>query len=86
MRRVVWCSSGGVNSRTQCEAAPPAKTTFGQRLYALRTQRGLTQMELAKALGTTQRVISYYETKGELPPPDVLIALVRTLGASPHLQ
>jgi transcriptional regulator with XRE-family HTH domain len=58
------------------------KTTFGQRLYALRTQRGLTQMELAKALGTTQRVISYYETKGELPPPDVLIALVRTLGAS----
>lgn len=39
-------------------------------------------MELAKALGTTQRVISYYETKGELPPPDVLVAPVRTLGAS----
>jgi transcriptional regulator with XRE-family HTH domain len=58
------------------------KTTFGQRLYALRTQRGLTQMELAKALGTTQRVISYYETKGELPPPDFLVAMVRTLGAS----
>jgi transcriptional regulator with XRE-family HTH domain len=58
------------------------KTTFGQRLYALRTQRGFTQMELAKALGTTQRVISYYETKGELPTPDVLVALVRTLGAS----
>ncbi len=58
------------------------KTTFGQRLYALRTQRGFTQMELAKALGTTQRVISYYETKGELPPPDFLVTLVRTLGAS----
>lgn len=58
------------------------KTTFGQRLYALRTQRGFTQMELAKALGTTQRVISYYETKGELPTPDVLVALVRTLGVS----
>jgi hypothetical protein len=35
-----------------------------------------------ESLGTTQRVISYYETKGELPPPDVLVALVRTLGAS----
>jgi transcriptional regulator with XRE-family HTH domain len=53
------------------------KTTFGQRLYALRTQRGLTQVELAKALGTTQRVISYNETKGELPAPDFLVALVR---------
>jgi transcriptional regulator with XRE-family HTH domain len=58
------------------------KTSFGQRLYALRTQRGFTQMELAKALGTTQRVISYYETKGELPPPDFLVELVRSLGAS----
>jgi hypothetical protein len=27
-------------------------------------------------------VISYYKTKGELPPPDFLVALVRTLGAS----
>jgi transcriptional regulator with XRE-family HTH domain len=58
------------------------KTLFGQRLYALRTQRGFTQVTLAKALGTTQRVISYYETKGELPTPDFLVALVRTLGVS----
>jgi transcriptional regulator with XRE-family HTH domain len=58
------------------------KTPFGQRLFALRTARGYTQMGLAKALGTTQRVISYYETKGELPPPDFLVALVRTLGVS----
>jgi len=33
-------------------------------------------------LGTTQRVISYYETKGELPTPDFLVGLVRTLGVS----
>jgi transcriptional regulator with XRE-family HTH domain len=58
------------------------KTPFGQRLFALRTARGYTQIGLAKALGTTQRVISYYETKGELPPPDFLVALVRTLGVS----
>jgi transcriptional regulator with XRE-family HTH domain len=57
----------------------PPKTSFGQRLYALRTERGLTQVDLAKALGTTQRVISYYETKGELPTPDFLVALVRVL-------
>jgi len=58
------------------------KTPFGQRLFALRTARGYTQMSLAKALGTTQRVISYYETKGELPTPDFLVALVRTLGVT----
>jgi Helix-turn-helix len=40
-----------------------ARKTFAQRLFALRTARGLTQVDLAKALGTTQRVVSYYETK-----------------------
>lgn len=63
-------------------AKKPPKTSFGERLFALRTARGLTQVDLAKALGTTQRVISYYETKGELPTPDFLVALVRILGTS----
>jgi transcriptional regulator with XRE-family HTH domain len=58
------------------------KTSFGERLFALRTARGFTQVDLAKALGTTQRVISYYETKGELPTPEFLVALVRVLGVS----
>ena len=57
------------------------KTSFGERLFALRTARGFTQVDLAKALGTTQRVISYYETKGELPTPEFLVALVRVLGS-----
>ena len=69
--------------RFKIDSAMPAKktpkTSFGQRLFALRTARGYTQADLAKALGTTQRVISYYETKGELPTPDVLAALVHTL-------
>jgi transcriptional regulator with XRE-family HTH domain len=63
-------------------AKKPPKTSFGERLFALRTARGLTQVDLAKAMGTTQRVISYYETKGELPTPDFLVALVRILGTS----
>jgi transcriptional regulator with XRE-family HTH domain len=63
-------------------AKKPPKTSFGERLFALRTTRGFTQVDLAKALGTTQRVISYYETKGELPTPDFLVALVRVLGVS----
>ena len=63
-------------------AKKPPKTSFGERLSALRTPRGLTQVDLAIAMGTTQRVISYYETKGELPTPDFLVALVRILGTT----
>lgn len=54
-------------------------TSFGQRLYALRRARGFTQIRLAKALGTTQRMISYYETEAELPPSSVIVALTRIL-------
>ena len=64
-------------------AKKPPKSSFGERLFALRTARGLTQVDLAKAMGTTQRVISYYETKGELPAPDFLVALVRALEPLP---
>jgi hypothetical protein len=43
--------------------AMPAKkephTAFGKRLFSFRKARGLTQVQLAEALGTTQRVISY---------------------------
>ena len=61
----------------------PAKkephTAFGKRLFAIRKTRGLTQVQLAEALGTTQRVISYYETEAELPPSTVIIPLARVL-------
>jgi transcriptional regulator with XRE-family HTH domain len=64
----------------------PAKkephSAFGKRLFALRKARGLTQVQLAEALGTTQRVISYYETDAELPPSTAIIPLARALGVS----
>lgn len=60
-------------------AKKPSKTFFGQHLYALRRARGLTQVDLAKALGTTQRAISYYENEAECPPGSVLVALARVL-------
>ncbi len=66
--------------------AMPAKkephTAFGKRLFTLRKTRGLTQSQLAEALGTTQRVISYYETDAELPPSAVIIPLARVLSVS----
>lgn len=66
--------------------AMPAKkepqTAFGKRLFALRKAQGLTQVQLAEALGTTQRVISYYETAAELPPAATIVPLARLLQVS----
>jgi transcriptional regulator with XRE-family HTH domain len=60
-------------------AKKPPQTAFGKRLVALRRARGFTQIQLAKAIGTTQRAISYYEIEAEFPTAPALIALARVL-------
>jgi transcriptional regulator with XRE-family HTH domain len=68
--------------RLEMPAKKEPHTAFGKRLFALRKTRGLTQVQLAEALGTTQRVISYYETDAELPPSTAIIPLARVLEVS----
>ncbi|MBN2197235.1 MAG: helix-turn-helix transcriptional regulator [Polyangiaceae bacterium] len=60
----------------------PPSSPFGQRLLDLRRQRGLTQVQLAEALGSTQRAISYYETVADYPPAEVIVQLARVLEVS----
>jgi transcriptional regulator with XRE-family HTH domain len=60
-------------------AKKPSQNAFGQRLVNLRQARGLTQIQLAKATGMTQRAISYYEIEAEFPPAPALITLAQTL-------
>lgn len=57
-------------------------TEFGKRLSALRKQAGYTQTELAKELGISQRMISYYEAHTEHPPAGLLPSLARLLGVT----
>lgn len=59
-----------------------APSPFGRRLEALRKARGLTQLDVAKALGTTQRTVSYYETQGGSPPAYVVVTLAKLLRVS----
>jgi len=54
-------------------------TSFGERLQAIRKARGLTQVQLAEAAGTTQRAVSYYETEAGFPPAPAVIDLARAL-------
>jgi transcriptional regulator with XRE-family HTH domain len=55
------------------------ETPFGQRLVALRKARGLTQVQLARLAGTTQRAVSYYENEAGFPPAPAVIQLARAL-------
>jgi len=57
-------------------------TDFGDRLAALRKARGITQIELADAIGSTQRNISYYENHASYPPVAVLIQIADVLAIS----
>lgn len=54
---------------------------FGERLEKLRKARGITQVELAKAIHSTQRAISYYENEN-YPPAPVLVAIAAILKIS----
>lgn len=52
---------------------------FSRRLAAIRRARGMTQIDLADAAGTTQRAVSYYENAFGFPPAPVLVALAKAL-------
>lgn len=58
------------------------KETFGQRLGRLRRQQGVTQVELAKAVGLAQSNISDYERDVYRPNSDMLLAIAERLKVS----
>jgi transcriptional regulator with XRE-family HTH domain len=67
--------------------AKATKTTgraasFGERLAQIRKTRGLTQSELGKRIGVSQRIIHHYEKKAEYPPAPRIIELARALDVS----
>jgi transcriptional regulator with XRE-family HTH domain len=59
--------------RPRVAAAEQAQTspteTFGQRLVRLRKAHGFTQTELGSRVGTTQRMVAYYERENARRPP-----------------
>ena len=74
-----------MNAPTMFDEMPRKKrpdSDFGKRLVALRRARGLTQVQLAEAIGATQRAISYYETEASYPPAPVVVDLARGLGVT----
>lgn len=58
---------------------PSTENGFAQRLVAIRTARELTQTQLAKKTGLTQRTISHYETGAGYPPAPTVVELASVL-------
>jgi transcriptional regulator with XRE-family HTH domain len=52
---------------------------FGPRLRALRDKRGLTQEDVAQAIGATLMMISRYERGVHLPTAERIVALAQVL-------
>ena len=55
---------------------------FGERLAQLRKEAGYTQIEFAKEVGITQRVVAYYEAPDAHPPTHLLADMAKILGVS----
>lgn len=53
---------------------------FGERLLNARTQRGMTQEQLAEAVYIHRKTIGMYEQGRRLPDADILAGLVTVLG------
>ena len=57
-------------------------TKQGARLSALRKEAGLSQGQLADAVGIPQRTLSFYERKADHVPSDLLPKLANALGVT----
>src|ERR1700722_18071314 len=69
----------------QARAAAILAVDLAELVHARRTSAGLTQMELARRIGTTQSSIARIEGGGSLPTIDMLSRLARATGLSVRL-
>lgn len=56
--------------------------SFGEFLYTLRKEKGMTQAELADALGVTNKAVSKWETGEAMPETALLKPLARIFGVT----
>jgi transcriptional regulator with XRE-family HTH domain len=63
---------------------PRPQASFGTRLRALRLDRALSQVELARRIGRHQTAIGPYERDEYAPPPAIVERLAEILDTSPE--
>jgi transcriptional regulator with XRE-family HTH domain len=58
-------------------------TDIGRNIRELRKNKGLSQADLARQTGVSQKVISAYERSYRLPPSTFIPRVAETLGTTP---
>jgi len=71
-----------MDSMSRRKLEPSTENGFAQRLIDLRSQRGITQTQLAEITGLTQRTISHYETGAGYPPAPTVVDLAHALNVT----
>ena len=56
--------------------------TIGEKIKELRLEKGLSQLNLGKLIGVSQKAIDYWERNVNEPKSSYIIALVRTFDLS----
>jgi ribosome-binding protein aMBF1 (putative translation factor) len=69
----------------EARAAALLAGALAELVYAMRTRAGLTQVELARRMGTTQSSIARIEGGGTVPTIEMLARLARATGIRVHL-
>ena len=54
--------------------------SIGEKIKELRLEKGLSQMQLSKIIGVSQKAIDYWERSVNEPKASYIIALVETFG------
>ena len=68
-----------MKNRTEHEAMNEIGKGFGSRLRWWRGRRGLSQLDLASAAGTTQRHVSFLESGRAAPSREMILRLAAAL-------
>jgi len=55
---------------------------IGEKIKELRLEKNLSQMQLAKQIGTSQKAIDYWERSVNEPKASYIIALVKTFNVT----
>ncbi len=58
----------------------PDNNVIGNRIAQLRKERGMTQEQLAGAVGVTREAVAMYEIGQRVPKDEVKVALSNVLG------
>lgn len=55
---------------------------IGEKIKELRLEKGLSQMQLGKLIGVSQKAVDYWERSVNEPKASYIIALVKVFGVS----